>query len=656
MLKLKSLLLYRFTGAAAIFCALAAGSPAQWGVDFPSLQEPEATPSVTAGPVAQTVSNSESKSEASDSFQLPNLDVSAIGIEDQSASNQPIATDPASIKSELEEPIVAKSVDSSTQAPELELPVEVSEVSDPAPSALSEVDPAAIEESEPAVEVQHETEVPVSASTPDVQPKEQDSILSQPTATENITVSPTLFPANNTDPLPDTTVDLPSAPTQQPELAGVASDSSVQAPIASGAEYSDLAARIQSLEDQLTKQKADAAAKKKKDSYKPSVKVGGRLHTDSCWFNQNDASAARAGNCENGSELRRARIGVQGEYMEQFRYKMDFEFATGADVACKDAYAEIIKLPVVSDFRLGYFKESISMEQLTSSNDTWFIERPVCNTGMTSYVMDRSLGMSLGNASQKENYLWNIGIYQPAEDVGTEYRNDNDGWGVTMRLATLLMDDPCNGGNLHVGLGYSYRSWDETKTMNWGTRVESNLSKKVIQTGNFLGTDASHMLAPELMYSFGPFAVQAEYYLAALQNDAYDNPEFTGGYVQVGYWLTGEHYNYEKGKGVLGRVKPCRSFFRMCDGNNFLWGPGAWQVVYRFSWLDLSDLNLQAGANPNTSEIGTVYDHTFGLNWQLNNNTRFMFNYVNSTDSYTYGALNRKGYVDVFSAAFQLVY
>ncbi len=292
------------------------------------------------------------------------------------------------------------------------------------------------------------------------------------------------------------------------------------------------------------------------------------------------------------------------------------------------------------------------MEQLTSSNDTWFIERPICNTGMLEYVMDRSLGMSIGNASKKDDYLWNIGVYRPGSDRSMKYANDNDGWGVTMRFARLLYEDPCIGGNLHLGIGYSYRSWDENSAMNWGTRVESNLSKRIISTGNFLGTESSHMLAPEFMYTYGSFAVQAEYYLACLQNDKYDNPNFTGGYVQVGYWLTGERYNYEKGKGVFGRVQPCHSFFRMCDGNNLLWGPGAWQLVYRLSWLDLSNIK----GTSDVSEIGTAYDHTFGLNWQLNNNTRFMFNYINSTDKYTYGAVNKKGYVDVFSAAFQLVY
>ena len=46
---------------------------------------------------------------------------------------------------------------------------------------------------------------------------------------------------------------------------------------------------------------------------------------------------------------------------------------------------------------------------------------------------------------------------------------------------------------------------------------------------------------------------------------------------------------------------------------------GAWEVCLRYSHLDLTD-GLIAG--------GVLDDFTVALNWYLNPNTRFMFNYV----------------------------
>jgi phosphate-selective porin OprO/OprP len=60
-------------------------------------------------------------------------------------------------------------------------------------------------------------------------------------------------------------------------------------------------------------------------------------------------------------------------------------------------------------------------------------------------------------------------------------------------------------------------------------------------------------------------------------------------------------------------VKPLRNF----DGNGS-WG--AWEVGARYSYLDLNDGNDTRG--------GILGDFTLGINWYLNPNVRFMFNYV----------------------------
>ena len=65
---------------------------------------------------------------------------------------------------------------------------------------------------------------------------------------------------------------------------------------------------------------------------------------------------------------------------------------------------------------------------------------------------------------------------------------------------------------------------------------------------------------------------------------------FYGGYAFVSYFLTGENRPYNRKMGVFDRVKPYEDFFRVrdCDGNVST-GHGAWELAYRFSYIDMLD-------------------------------------------------------------------
>ena len=64
---------------------------------------------------------------------------------------------------------------------------------------------------------------------------------------------------------------------------------------------------------------------------------------------------------------------------------------------------------------------------------------------------------------------------------------------------------------------------------------------------------------------------------------------------------------------------PNSYFFCVRDEHGYpCMSPGAWQVGVRYSWLDLNDLSIPGGV---------VNDVTFGLNWYLNPNLKFQWNY-----------------------------
>ena len=122
---------------------------------------------------------------------------------------------------------------------------------------------------------------------------------------------------------------------------------------------------------------------------------------------------------------------------------------------------------------------------------------------------------------------------------------------------------------------------------------------------------------------YGPLSFQSEYYLNYIDRTDHANAKTQGAYAYVSYFLTGENRPYDRSRGVFGRVKPFENFFRVRDENgNVYMGKGAWELKYRYSWLDAYD----GGLIP----FQTCGDHTVGANWYLNPYTRFMLEYVHS--------------------------
>ncbi len=53
------------------------------------------------------------------------------------------------------------------------------------------------------------------------------------------------------------------------------------------------------------------------------------------------------------------------------------------------------------------------------------------------------------------------------------------------------------------------------------------------------------------------------------------------------------------------------------------WGPGAWELAARYSYIDLND-----GTGKNRVQGGKMDGVTVGLNWYWNDNLKFQFDWV----------------------------
>jgi phosphate-selective porin OprO/OprP len=203
---------------------------------------------------------------------------------------------------------------------------------------------------------------------------------------------------------------------------------------------------------------------------------------------------------------------------------------------------------------------------------------------------------------------------------------------------------------VHLGIGASFRDPDEDRFRQRARTMLRNgpaaLHTALVNT-EFL-TTRQILVVPEFAMVWGPFSLVAEYYANWFQNTNYQKGgvPFEGGdtfastgnvgttfyhgfYVEALWFLTGEHRPYNKygGSGAaFGRVIPFRPYYFVPGEGRHLFSSGAWQVAARYQWIDLEDKNVPGGI---------LQDVTLGLNWFLNPNLKFQWNYTITHRDYT---------------------
>lgn len=346
------------------------------------------------------------------------------------------------------------------------------------------------------------------------------------------------------------------------------------------------------------------------------IRIGGRLNVDWNFFLPNDAIEAQFGDPEDRIFFRRARIGIRGTLYEFIGFKTEYDFAENPDdgVNFTDAYIQLLKIPVVGTLTIGQFQVPFALEQLTSGRFITFQERAL---GTDAFVLGREIGVMFNNHLYEGRLTWAVAVTRPEDDFGdTTLENSLGGdYNVTVRL-TGAPWIPTPTQLVHLGFAYSYRN-PPGNELRYRARPEARIdSLRLVDTGT-LATREAHQLGVEGAMVYGPLSVQGEYMLALPQlvDPALDDPTFWAFYVQISYFLTGEHRPYENG--IFGRPRPKHNV------NFKKGGLGAWEVAARFSWIDLDDA---ASIDPESG--GEERNVTFGVNWYPTPNTRITWNYV----------------------------
>jgi phosphate-selective porin OprO/OprP len=352
-----------------------------------------------------------------------------------------------------------------------------------------------------------------------------------------------------------------------------------------------------------------------------SLKVGGRIMADGTWVSEDDGIKADVGSQQDGVEFRRARLYLAGKIYGNVKYKMEFDFA-GGDATFTDVY---IALPDFSlgTLKVGHFREPFGLEELTSSKYITFLERV-----LSSADPSRNTGIMLNDSIYDKRMTWAAGVFKITDDFGA--LEDDGGYSATGRITGLPVYQDKGASLIHLGVAFSHRD-PAHNSVQLRSKPEAHQLDYFIDTGS-IPSDNADILGLESAWISGPFSLQGEYfYLDVDRTGGSSSVQFDGYYGQASYFLTGEHRRYNKSEGVFGRIKPHENY-----GDKG--GIGAWEVAVRYSDIDLNDGSIAGGRVCNT---------TAGLNWYLNPNTRFMWNYI-------YSEKKNVGNADIFSMRAQI--
>ncbi|MBO7569683.1 MAG: ATPase [Bacteroidaceae bacterium] len=312
----------------------------------------------------------------------------------------------------------------------------------------------------------------------------------------------------------------------------------------------------------LTVALAIAATVCAQEEPKLTVKPTGRILFDAAYVNPQH----QEDKLNSGAGIPDMRIGVSFSY-DQWKGKVDIGYAYGK-VNMKDVILQYDINPT-NFVRGGYFIHQYGYQSCTSSSFKETMEEPQSNAVFNN---DRMLGLMYEHADDKVLATASFVVETDAMKQTTDVTG-NEAIGGLTRLVYHPFVEP--GKMFHVGIsggieGARYSSTEEmnhkqfTLSTRWPTRVAKvNAQQAVV-------TDANVMLkfSPEILYSYGRFAVIGQYFYNRISRD-HGMHAFTGSgaYVTLRGLIKGNQYKYTKTDG--GIATPDAGNMELCMQYNY---------------------------------------------------------------------------------------
>jgi len=350
------------------------------------------------------------------------------------------------------------------------------------------------------------------------------------------------------------------------------------------------------------------------------ISVGGRVHVEASSSSPDPALEGRF-EFEDGIDWRRARLVLNGEFLDRFTFKIEHDIASG-DVVPTDVFIEATPNDGAATLRAGHFTEPFSLSIQQSSNSHSFIARPAA---VTALAPGRNLGFMVHDRLAGDRVAWAVGAFGDSD--GYDMRPGSD-WSMTGRLTGLALNgDEGSDPLLHLGVALSHRQ-PTADAVRLRGRTGVRLAPRQVDTG-WLPADGMRLLGTEFLLARSSFWLQSEVLSAQVDLLPVGSPDgrsarFDAQYVEAGWFLTGERKAYSRSS---------RSFTRLRPKAPIPEGRGAWELAARWDHIDLSSRSTLGGSQQTLS---------LALNWYLRDNLRVLANYV-STDPDGAGSVEHAG-------------
>ncbi|MEJ7639942.1 MAG: porin [Singulisphaera sp.] len=310
--------------------------------------------------------------------------------------------------------------------------------------------------------------------------------------------------------------------------------------------------------------------------------VGGRTQMDASFFSAGDTVQFGPGGSANSATASTPpHARPDGRALcENMRFAMEFDFvnsaipqgrggagpetsvsntpAAGTPVPT-DLWVAFRKIPHIGNIRIGNQKEPIGFEHLTSSRFLNFMERSF-NQDAFYGPFDNGFvpGISTFNTYADRRGTYALGLFQ---NVTNPYAFDVGGgnYRVTGRLTGLLLDEDEGRRLMHLGISGRQSGYDNGQ-QRFRVRGPERAGLSTVwplyaNTPIFHGSGSQQDLNLESVNVFGPWTIDAEYNFHWSHDTSLSGRRdagtlfYSGGYVEVLYFLTGEHRAYVRESG-----------------------------------------------------------------------------------------------------------
>lgn len=293
---------------------------------------------------------------------------------------------------------------------------------------------------------------------------------------------------------------------------------------------------------------------------------------------------------EGGLDMRRFRLGLAGRvrFWSGWNYKLEFDLTDGENTL-SDAYLSW-RSDKWGTFRVGNQRVAQTLSGQTSSLSIPLMERSL---PILAFTLTRRLGIGWDTHLRKMGANITVFSLDPNKGVGSE------GW------AARGYFNPSREKFHVIHVGASFMQLSSDDDARFWARPESHVTNiRLVDTGIWPEVNTSSAAGLELAGARGPVTLRSEFYRTEWSLPEHSNPKFKGLYVEASWFLTGELAHYRSGKFIRPNIKRDR---------------GAWEVVARFSSIDLNDGEVQGGTQKNLS---------VGVNWYSKTHWRFMANLI----------------------------